>query len=93
MLKYSILDLATVGEGISTKQTFENVRNLAQHAEEWGYHRFWLAEHHNMKSIASSATSVLMGYLAEGTKSIRRSAWQKPRNENQRWCSRTKPAA
>ncbi|MDP4843969.1 MAG: LLM class flavin-dependent oxidoreductase [Salibacteraceae bacterium] len=71
MLKYSILDLATVGEGISTKKTFENVRNLAQHAEEWGYHRFWLAEHHNMKSIASSATSVLIGYLAEGTKTLR----------------------
>ncbi|MBM3515648.1 MAG: LLM class flavin-dependent oxidoreductase, partial [Alphaproteobacteria bacterium] len=45
--------------------------DLAQHAERWGYHRFWLAEHHNMIGIASAATSVVIGYVAGGTKTIR----------------------
>ena len=68
---YSILELASVGAGHSIKETFENSLDLAQKAEEMGYHRFWLAEHHNMVSIASSATSVLIGYIAQGTKSIK----------------------
>ncbi|MCC8361194.1 LLM class flavin-dependent oxidoreductase [Salinimicrobium sediminilitoris] len=68
---YSILELASVGVDSSIHQTFENSLDLAQKAEEMGYQRFWLAEHHNMLSIASSATSVLIGYIAGGTKKIR----------------------
>ncbi len=68
---YSILELASVGVDSSIHQTFENSLDLAQKAEEMGYQRFWLAEHHNMLSIASSATSVLIGYIAGGTKRIR----------------------
>lgn len=67
----SILELASVGSGVTTGETFKNSLNLAQKAEEFGYNRFWLAEHHNMISIASSATAVLIGYIAAGTKSIR----------------------
>lgn len=70
-ISYSILELASVGAGVTTAETFKNSLNLAQQAENLGYNRFWLAEHHNMKSIASSATVVLMGYIAGGTKSIR----------------------
>lgn len=70
-IPYSILELATVGEGISIEETFKKSLELAQKAEEYGYTRFWLAEHHNMISIASSATSVLIGYIAGGTKTIR----------------------
>lgn len=68
---FSILELASVGEGVSIQKTFENSLELAQKAEAFGYKRFWLAEHHNMINIASSATSVLMGYIAGGTKSIK----------------------
>ncbi|MHA6281065.1 LLM class flavin-dependent oxidoreductase [Salinimicrobium sp. CAU 1759] len=70
-LPYSILELASVGVDSSVQETFNNSLHLAQTAEEMGYHRFWLAEHHNMKSIASSATSVLIGYIAGGTKKIK----------------------
>ena len=68
---YSILELASVGVNSSVQETFKNSLDLAQKAEEMGYNRFWLAEHHNMKSIASVATSVLIGYIAGGTKKIR----------------------
>ncbi|WP_178985375.1 LLM class flavin-dependent oxidoreductase [Winogradskyella helgolandensis] len=68
---YSILDLALVSENHSLKQTFNNALKLAQHAEDYGYKRYWLAEHHNAENIASTATSVLIGYVAEGTKSIK----------------------
>ncbi|WP_339704570.1 LLM class flavin-dependent oxidoreductase [uncultured Kriegella sp.] len=70
-IPYSILELATVGEGAKLTDVYRDSLNLAQKAEEMGYSRFWLAEHHNMVSIASSATSVLMGYIAGGTRSIR----------------------
>jgi luciferase family oxidoreductase group 1 len=70
-LKISVLDLATVKENRSLKQTFDEILESAQHIENLGYKRFWLAEHHNMASIASSATSVLIGYVANGTKKIR----------------------
>ncbi|SEC58541.1 luciferase family oxidoreductase, group 1 [Maribacter dokdonensis] len=70
-IKYSILDLAIVSEGTTLKDTFDHSLALAQAAEEVGYNRFWLAEHHNSIAIGSSATSVLMGYIAEGTKNIR----------------------
>ena len=68
---YSILELASVGAGSSIKQTFDNSLDLAQQAEAMGYSRFWLAEHHNMISIASSATAVLIGYIAGGTEKLR----------------------
>lgn len=67
----SILDLATVNEGSEAGQSFKNSVSLAQHAEDWGFNRYWLAEHHNMPGIASSATSVIIGYVAGATKSIR----------------------
>ncbi|WP_179334890.1 LLM class flavin-dependent oxidoreductase [Winogradskyella costae] len=68
---YSILDLALVSEGLSLKETFNNTLKLAQHAETSGYIRYWLAEHHNASNIGSSATSVLIGYVAQGTTTIR----------------------
>lgn len=70
-IAYSILELASVSEGSNTAETFRQSLDLAQKAEELGYRRFWLAEHHNMVSIASSATAVLIGYIAVGTKKIR----------------------
>jgi luciferase family oxidoreductase group 1 len=71
MIPYSILDLAPVCEGSDAAQAFRNTLDLAQHAEDWGYQRYWLAEHHNMPGIASAATAVLIGYVAGGTKTIR----------------------
>ena len=70
-MQYSILDLAPVPEGTSTAQALKNSVDLAQHAERWGYHRFWLAEHHNMPGIASAATAVMVGHVAGATKTIR----------------------
>ncbi len=67
----SILDLAFVTEGSSPADALRNSLDLAQHAERWGYRRFWLAEHHNMVGIASAATAVAIGYVAGGTKTIR----------------------
>ncbi|MEO8962968.1 MAG: LLM class flavin-dependent oxidoreductase [Ginsengibacter sp.] len=68
---YSILELATVSEGTTPAHTFIKARELAQHVEKLGYNRFWLSEHHNMISVASSATSILIGYIAEGTTHMR----------------------
>jgi luciferase family oxidoreductase group 1 len=68
---YSVLDLAPVPEGASTAQALASTLALAQAAESWGYHRFWLAEHHNMPGIASAATAVVVGFVAGGTKTIR----------------------
>ena len=68
---FSILDLAPVRKGSSIADTFRHSLDLARHAETWGYTRFWLAEHHNMPGIASAATSVLIGFIAAGTKTIR----------------------
>ncbi|HTJ53415.1 MAG TPA: LLM class flavin-dependent oxidoreductase [Cyclobacteriaceae bacterium] len=70
-IKHSILELATVPAGSSITNVFANSLDLARHAEDWGYTRFWLAEHHNMISIASTATSVLIGHIAGGTQRIR----------------------
>jgi luciferase family oxidoreductase group 1 len=70
-IPFSILDLAPVIAGGSPSESLRNTLDLAQHAEKWGYNRFWLAEHHNMAGIASSATSVVIGYVAGGTSSIR----------------------
>lgn len=71
MMQLSILDLAPVCEGSDTTQAFANMLDLAQHAEGLGFHRYWLAEHHNMPGIASAATAVLIGHVAGGTKRIR----------------------
>jgi len=68
---YSVLDLATVIQGKTPADTFKNSLDLARLVEDWGYTRYWLAEHHNMISVASSATSVVIGHIAGGTKSIR----------------------
>ncbi|MDB5083134.1 MAG: luciferase [Bacilli bacterium] len=67
----SILDLAPVVVGGTAAQSLQNTLDLARHAEQWGYNRYWLAEHHNMPGIASSATSVVIGHVAAGTKTIR----------------------
>ena len=71
MIPLSVLDLAPVCEGSNPTAAFANMLDLAQHAERWGYHRYWLAEHHNMPGIASAATAVLIGHVAGGTRSIR----------------------
>jgi luciferase family oxidoreductase group 1 len=67
----SVLDLAPVNEGSDPSQSFQNSVDLAQHVENWGFHRYWLAEHHNMPGIASSATSVVIGHIAAATDRIR----------------------
>jgi luciferase family oxidoreductase group 1 len=69
-LPLSILDLATVGDGESIRDGLDASVALAQRAEEWGFRRIWYAEHHNMRSIASSATSVLIGHVAAHTERI-----------------------
>jgi luciferase family oxidoreductase group 1 len=70
-VKFSTLDLVPVRENGSPAQSLRESLDLAQHVEKFGYHRFWVAEHHNMDGIASSATSVVLGYLAGGTSTIR----------------------
>ncbi|MGC2162894.1 MAG: MsnO8 family LLM class oxidoreductase, partial [Silvibacterium sp.] len=67
----SVLDLAHVRQGGTVADAFHNMLDLAQHVERWGYKRFWLAEHHNIPGVASSATSVLIGHVAGGTQTIR----------------------
>ena len=67
----SVLDLAPVNEGSYPRQSFRNSADLAQHVEKLGFYRYWLAEHHNMPGIASSATSVVIGHIAAATSHIR----------------------
>jgi luciferase family oxidoreductase group 1 len=67
----SILDLAPIIQGDTPADSFHKSLQLARHAEQLGYTRYWFAEHHNMENIASSATSLLIGYIAGGTNSIR----------------------
>ena len=71
MIPFSLLDLAPIREGGTAAQSFAETRDLAQWAESLGYHRYWLAEHHNMTGIASAATSVLIGHVAGATSRIR----------------------
>jgi luciferase family oxidoreductase group 1 len=71
MKYFSLLDLSPIIEGGDAALAFRNTLDLARHAEKWGYHRFWMAEHHNMPGIASAATSVLIGHVAGGTETIR----------------------
>jgi luciferase family oxidoreductase group 1 len=67
----SVLDLSPIVEGGSAAEALRHSLDLAQHAEAWGYRRYWVAEHHNMDGVASSATAVLVGHIAGGTKTIR----------------------
>ncbi len=71
MINLSVLDLAPIVEGGSAAQALQHTRDLAQHAEAWGYQRYWLAEHHNMDGLACSATAVLIGHVAGATQTIR----------------------
>jgi luciferase family oxidoreductase group 1 len=71
MPPFSILDLAPVTQGQTPADSLRNTIDLARHAENWGYNRYWLAEHHNMVGIASAATSVVIGAVAANTRKIR----------------------
>lgn len=71
MAQFSLLDLAPIRQGYDAADAFRNSSDLAQHAETWGYHRYWLAEHHNLPGVGSAATSVLIAYVAGATKTIR----------------------
>lgn len=71
MTPLAVLDLSPIIEGGTAAQAFRNTLDLAQHAERWGYQRFWVAEHHNMPGIASAATAVLIGHVGAGTTTIR----------------------
>ena len=71
MPPFSVLDLAPVPEGFTPSDALRNALDLAQHAERWGYNRYWLAEHHNMVGIASAATSVVIAHVAGGTRTMR----------------------
>ena len=71
MTPLSILELVRVTQETDARGALMNARDLAAHAENWGYRRIWVAEHHNMAGIASAATSVVLGHLASGTTTIR----------------------
>lgn len=71
MIPFSVLDLSPIVQGGDAAQSFRHTLDLAQHAERWGYQRYWLAEHHGMPGIASAATSILMAHVAGGTNRIR----------------------
>jgi luciferase family oxidoreductase group 1 len=71
MIPFSVLDLSPIVEGGSAAQALANTLDLARHAERLGYARYWLAEHHNMPAVASAATSVVIGHVAAGTRTIR----------------------
>src|SRR5690606_1434075 len=70
-IRFSTLDLAPIRDDGTPARALRNSLALAQHVEQLGFERFWVAEHHNMDGIASSATAVLIGYLAGGTSRIR----------------------
>ena len=70
-IAYSILELAIVSQGETIQQTLHNSLALAKEAEAHKYKRIWFAEHHNSNNIGSSATSILIGYIAENTSTIR----------------------
>ena len=71
MIPLSILELVRVTQETDARGALNNARDLAAHAEKWGYQRVWVAEHHNMAGIASAATAVVLAHIAEGTKTIR----------------------
>ena len=67
----NILDLVPIAEGGTAADAIEQTVDLAQHAEQWGYGRYWMAEHHNFRGVASSSTAVLIGHVASHTRTIR----------------------
>src|SRR3954462_10204880 len=71
MIPLSVLDLAPIVQGSNAATALRNSLDLAQHAERWGYRRFWLAEHHGMPGVASAATAVVIAHVAGGTSTIR----------------------
>ena len=71
MIPLSILELGRVRQGSDRRAALNDARTLAQHAERWGYRRFWVAEHHNFTSVTTAATSVVIGHIAAGTETIR----------------------
>ena len=71
MVPFSILDLSPIVEGGTAAEALQRTLDLARHAERLGYHRYWVAEHHNMPGIASAATAVVIGHIAAGTSTIR----------------------
>jgi len=71
MIPLSVLDLVPIRAGDTPGDALRNTLDLARHCERWGYRRYWMAEHHNMTGIASAATSVVIGYVAGGTSTIR----------------------
>ncbi len=71
MTRFSILDLSSVGEGQTVQDALANTRRMAVKAEELGYHRYWMAEHHGMRGVASAATSVVLGHVGAATSRIR----------------------
>src|SRR5471030_2616870 len=71
MTRLSVLDLAPIVEGGDAAGAFASSLDLARRAEGWGYHRYWLAEHHGLPGIASAATAVVIGHVAAGTSRIR----------------------
>jgi luciferase family oxidoreductase group 1 len=71
MIPLSVLDLAPITAGSDASQALANTLDLAQHAERWGFRRYWLAEHHNMPGVASAATAIVIGHVAGGTRTIR----------------------
>jgi len=71
MVPLSVLDLSPIVQGSDATRALRNTLDLAQHAERWGYQRYWLAEHHNMPGVASAATAVVIGHVAAGTRTLR----------------------
>jgi len=71
MISLSLLDLSPISQGSNAGTSLRNSLDLAQHAERWGFHRYWLAEHHGMAGIASAATAVLIAHIAAGTSTLR----------------------
>ena len=71
MIPLSVLDLAPIVEGGTAAEAFRHSRDLAQHCERWGYRRYWVAEHHNMPGIASTATAVVIADIGNATSTIR----------------------
>ena len=71
MIPFSILDLSPIPRGATASEALRNTLALAQHAENLGYKRYWIAEHHNMPGIASAATAIVIGHVAGGTRTIR----------------------
>jgi luciferase family oxidoreductase group 1 len=71
IIPFSVLDLSPITAGSDASRSLHNSLDLARHAEQWGYRRYWLAEHHSMPGIASAATAVVIGHVAAGTSTIR----------------------